>query len=226
MSFFVTGTDTGIGKTVVTAGIAACLKAGGHDVGVMKPIASGSRADARFLREAAEVEDPLEEINPVYLKHPVSPHTAAELEGFTIDLSAIQQAYTRLSSRHTALLVEGAGGLLVPIAEGILMADLVNRLDLPLLIVSRSGLGTINHTLLTLEAARSRGLRVLGVVYNCLTPQPADLPARTSPGTVTRFSGAPAVGTLPFDPDVDVEGGRLGRIPELVQEHIDLSVLL
>lgn len=224
MSLFITGTDTEIGKTAIAAGLAAVLKKRGYNVGVMKPIAAGSRADALLLRAAAHSCDPLDDINPVFLNHPLSPNVAAQLENKSIPLDAVLSAHARLS--HRPLIVEGAGGLLVPITDAFLMADLAVCMGHPLLIVARAALGTINHTLLTIEAARTRNLCVVGVIYNTLRPGAPDLAAQTSPGVVTRISGVPALGTLPYDPHIDVEAGRLGHMPDLIENHIDLTPIL
>jgi dethiobiotin synthetase len=174
---FVTGTDTGVGKTFVTTALARGLRAAGVDVGVMKPIETGVPAagpeDARALRLAAGVDDPLERICPVQFSLPASPEAAARAESRTVPLAAIHEAFESLARRHAFMLVEGAGGLLVPIDEATDMADLVRAFDLPLLVVARANLGTVNHTRLSLEAAERRGLEVFGVVISHAT---AELP--------------------------------------------------
>ncbi|MEZ4280529.1 MAG: dethiobiotin synthase [Myxococcota bacterium] len=174
---FVTGTDTGVGKTFVTTALARALRAAGVDVGVMKPIETGvpgdGPQDALALRLAAGVDDPIELICPVRFALPASPEAAAKAENRTVPLAAIREAHQALARRHAFLLVEGAGGLLVPIDAETDMADLARELALPLLVVARPALGTVNHTRLTLEAARSRGLPVLGVVISHSSPAAA-----------------------------------------------------
>ncbi|MCY3763829.1 MAG: dethiobiotin synthase [Gemmatimonadetes bacterium] len=219
---FVTATDTGAGKTAVTAGIAALLRGRGVDVGVFKPVSSGGTADARLLSEAAGVTDALELVNPVRLEAPLSPNVAAELEGRQIPLEPIDDAYSRLTRLHDIVLVEGVGGLLVPIRDDFLVADLARRLDLPLLVVARAALGTINHTMLTLEAADRRNQEVIGVVYN--TTGPGDpRAARTSPEVISRLSGVRFLGIVPYDPGVDVDAGDTGCLPGLIEQHVDLD---
>jgi dethiobiotin synthetase len=168
--FFVTGTDTGVGKTVVACALARALRAAGRDVGVLKPAETGvgpdGPLDARALREAAGVDDPLDAVCPVQLALPAAPSVAAAAEGRTVDTGAIRKAYDALRARHETLVVEGAGGLLVPLAEGFTMADLARELALPVLVVARASLGTINHTLLTVEALARRGLPLAGVVVS------------------------------------------------------------
>ena len=223
---FVTGTDTEIGKTAITAGLAAVLKRRGINAGVMKPISAGSRADAELLKRAARSNESLDTINPIYLRDPLSPNIAARREKKILDLVPVFDAFNRLSEIHDYLLVEGVGGLLVPIADDVLVADLVARFDLPLLIVARAALGTINHTLLTIEAARARDLQVNSVIYNTLSPGGPDVSAQMSPGVVTRISGVPSSGTVPYDPDVNVDAICLGGMVELVDAHVDVDLIL
>jgi dethiobiotin synthetase len=168
--WFVTGTDTGVGKTVVACALARALRARGVDVGVMKPIETGvppeGPLDAIALREAAGAKDDLDLVCPQRFALPAAPTVAAAAEGRRVDLAAVREAFVRLAQRHEWLIVEGAGGLLAPAAEGIPMAGLAQGLGLPLLVVARARLGTINHTRLTLEAAASRGLALAGVVIS------------------------------------------------------------
>ena len=223
---FVTGTDTEIGKTAITAGLAAVLKKRGIDAGVMKPISAGGRADAELLRRAARSNESLDIINPIYLRDPLSPNIAAAREERVLDLAPVFDAFNQLSKIHDYLLVEGVGGLLVPIADDFLVADLAARFDFPLLIVARAALGTINHTLLTIEAARARGLQVNSVIYNTLSSEGPDVSAQLSPEVVTRISGVPSAGTVPYDPNVDVDAICLGGMVDLVEAHVDVGLIL
>lgn len=168
---FITGTDTGVGKTVVSCALARGLRGAGIDVGVMKPVETGVSAsgpeDARALMRAAAVSDELDLVCPLRYAMPAAPEAAAIAAGSgPASTDRIARAFSTLSDRHDFMLVEGAGGILVPFDEKTTMADLAIRLELPLLIVARASLGTINHTLLTLEACASRGLDVLGVVVS------------------------------------------------------------
>ena len=168
--WFVTGTDTGVGKTLVTCALLRALRERGIDAAGMKPIETGVGAagplDAIALREAAGAVDPLDDVCPQRFALPAAPTVAAAAEGRSVDLEAVRAAHARLATRHPCVVVEGAGGLLAPAAKGATMADLAGQLGLPLLVVARATLGTINHTLLTLEAARARGLPVAGVVVS------------------------------------------------------------
>jgi dethiobiotin synthetase len=167
---FVTGTDTGVGKTVVACALARGLRARGRDVGVMKPIETGvgpgGPLDALALREAAGSSDSLDWICPQRFALPAAATVAAAAEGKRVDLAEVRGAFAQLAQRHEWMLVEGAGGLLAPAAEGLSMADLAKDLGLPLLLVARASLGTINHTRLALEAIASRGLALAGVVIS------------------------------------------------------------
>lgn len=168
--FFVSGTDTDVGKTVVACALVRAMIRRGLDVGVMKPIETGVGAegplDAQALRSTAAATEPLEEICPQTFALPAAPTVAAASEGRAVEMEPIRDAFARLRAKHDWLVVEGAGGLLVPATRDLSMADLSRALELPLLIVARAALGTINHTLLTLEAAVARGLPVAGVVIS------------------------------------------------------------
>ena len=167
---FITGTDTGVGKTVVAGAIAAALRRRHRDVGVMKPIETGvgtqGPLDAISLCEAAGATDSLDLVCPQRFALPAAPSVAAAHEGRTVDLEVIRAAHAELARRHALLLIEGAGGILVPIRAGYSMADLAAEFDAPLVVVTRASLGTINHTLLTLEAIERRGLVLAGVVIS------------------------------------------------------------
>jgi dethiobiotin synthetase len=197
---FVTGTDTGVGKTVVACLLVRELRRRGFDVGVMKPVETGVDArgpqDALALIEAAGGGDPLDDVCPQPFALPAAPVVAAAVEGTAVDLEAVRRAFGRLRKAHSWLVVEGAGGLLVPVAPGISIADLAVSMRLPLLIVARAALGTINHTLLTLEAASARHLPVAGVVISHGT---GDLSAadRANLGALRQALGSNLVGELP-----------------------------
>jgi len=215
---FITGTDTGVGKTVVAAALAAVLRERGVDVGVMKPVATGCdrrreglvSPDAEFLAVAADAPEPLDDLCPIRLAEPLAPTVAAARARLTLDLAPLWAAWRRLRRAHDVLLVEGIGGLLCPLAPRMAVADLAARLGLPLLIVARPTLGTINHTALTVEAARARGLPIAGIVINRYHPDTADLAELTSPDEIERVTRVPVLGLLPDDPATDVATARLG----------------
>ncbi len=201
---FVTGTDTGVGKTAIACALAAWCRLEGLGVGVMKPIATGGRSDARALAHAAGVSDSWSLINPICFDEPLAPSTAAQRLGTTIRMRLILEAFRTLSATHPVLIVEGIGGLLVPLNSHLTVADLARQLQLPLVIVARAGLGTLNHTLLTLEHARKARLPVAGVILNHSTPPARDamtrVTIRTNPTILRRRLGVPVRGPLPFAP--------------------------
>lgn len=201
---FVTGTDTGVGKTYAACALLRALRARGHDVGAMKPVETGvgveGPEDARKLAAAAGSGDPLDEVCPQRFALPAAPAVAAAAEGRCVDLRAVRDAFARLRERHRFLLVEGAGGLLVPVTEEASMADLAAELGLPLLVVARAALGTINHTLLTLRAARERGLRVAGLVVSHADGVLSQADAANL-GALRREVGRALRGELLYDPE-------------------------
>ena len=158
---FVTGTDTGVGKTFVTAALVRALRSGGVHAGAAKPFATGNRDDARVLRAAMDGAMKLEEINPVYFRRPLAPMVAAQLEGKRVPLRVSLPV-----ERFDVLLIEGVGGWLVPLTEQVMVADWVAQQGWPIVIVARAGLGTINHTLLTIESAQRRNVEIVGVILN------------------------------------------------------------
>lgn len=196
---FITGTDTGVGKTHVTASLLAELRRRGVRAAAFKPIAcgTGGRHDAEIYAAIMKHEQPLDVINPIYLRHPLAPSVAARLERTGIDLRRIRACHRQLASTYSIVLVEGAGGLMVPIRDDYFVADLARSLKLPLLVVARLGLGTINHSLLTVRQARGEGLTVRGIVLNDTVGGKRNQAARTNIKIVPELCGAPLLGVMP-----------------------------
>ncbi len=232
--FFITGTDTGVGKTIIAAALAAMLRERGRDVGVMKPIATGGvrrreglvSEDAELLSKAAEAPEMLEEISPLILAEPLAPTVAAARAGVTLDLGPMWAAWRRLRAAHDLMVVEGIGGILCPVTPGRLLADLVGGFELPLVVVAPSGLGAINHTALTVEAARRRELEVGGIVINRYDSESADLAEVTNPDEIQRVTGVPVLGLVPGDPTTDLAAGIVGRDVLAAVRQFPLSRLL
>jgi dethiobiotin synthetase len=203
---FVTGTDTGVGKTYVAAGIAAALRSQGVNVGVMKPIETGCRirsrtlipVDAVCLAEAAGAHDSLRLISPYRFRKSLAPAVAAELEGRKIEIRRIMNAYRALIGRHDYMIIEGAGGIMVPLSGDYLYLDLAQAIGLPVMVVARPALGTINHTLLTVSALRERGLKIAGVVINYSDNRRPGLAEKTSPQVIEKISGVPVLGIVRY----------------------------
>jgi dethiobiotin synthetase len=203
---FVTGTDTGVGKTYVSAGIAKALKRRCVDVGVMKPAETGCRMrtgrlmpkDALVLMKSARVKDPLSLVNPYRLRNPLAPSVAAAREGKKIDPDKILKAFNALRERHEFMIVEGAGGIMVPLCGQYTYLDLAGTMGLPVLIVARPGLGTINHTLLSIAALKGRNIAIAGIVINYALDWKPGLAEETSPAVIEKISGIRIVGILPY----------------------------
>lgn len=214
-AIFITGTDTGVGKTVVTAALAALLSEKGVAAGVMKPFQTGTDleglSDAEFVYAFLGRDCALSEVSPCRLRVPLSPYRAAAIEGTDIPLEKIMEHTQDYISRNDITLVEGAGGLCVPVTGSYMMADLAVDLDAPIVIVARPGLGTLNHTGLSLEYARQRGARVLGVVINGF-PEPADVASATNPAVLRDVFSVDILGVLPHFPGLDVEGGSFSGL--------------
>jgi dethiobiotin synthetase len=226
---FITGTDTGVGKTLVACGLAALLRESGYKVGVMKPVETGCEErdgrlfpqDAFYLKEASGCDEPLEKICPYSFKDPLAPSVAAERSGVKIDIDHIEALYGELSSKHDITIMEGAGGLLVPLLPHYTYADLARLLKIPLLVVAANRLGAINHLLLTLEHASCRGLSVLGYVLNRVASE-APLAADTNPEALFSLTAVPCLGEIPYVEDLD---SRRSPLAELFAEKLDLRLL-
>jgi dethiobiotin synthetase len=230
---FVTGTDTEVGKTVVAGGLALAFRKRGIDVGVMKPAVTGCRTrggkraaeDVDFLVKASGSEDNPQLVCPYMLRDPLAPEVAAEREGVRIDIRTIKSAFRRLSKKHEALIIEGAGGLFVPIKRNYLMIDLIAAIGVPIVIVARPGLGTINHTLLSCQAARAKNIGIAGIIINNYPPKPSTA-ERTNPDMIRRYARAPLLGVVPHLPAVSVENCSLDGLLKATESSIDIKKLL
>ncbi|NOZ95373.1 MAG: dethiobiotin synthase [Acidobacteria bacterium] len=224
---FVSGTDTGVGKTVVATGLIRMLRRLGSRVGALKPVETGVEidgtgpADWRLLAEAAGIGCPREWVAPCVFPDPLAPLEAARRSHTAISIGSLDQAIQRFDA-FDWVVVEGAGGLAVPITESLDMAGLAVRWNLPVLIVARPGLGTINHSLLSITYARSRGLEVVGVVLCHTVAAPDDVSAQTNPSLIQELSGVPVLGIIPYRP-----AAMTARAAELVvTEGLSVEKLL
>ncbi len=204
---FITGTDTGVGKTVVAATLLVGLQEAGLRMAALKPVETGCPsqdgrpvpADAEYLRAVGRLAEPVEAIAPYAFVLPASPLAAARQAGAAITLDRIVEAYTALALVADCVLVEGAGGLLVPLAEGVQFPEVVRRLRIPVVVVARTALGTLNHTQLTVREAGRAGLEVIGIVLNDgrAVPGVAD---EANLALLGDLAGAPILGRLPLLP--------------------------
>lgn len=197
-SIFIAGTDTGVGKTIIAGALASALRIKGLRVGVMKPISCGSREDAKFLTACAGIKEPLDLVNPIYLKEPLSPNIAASREKKKIDLKKIVQTLAIFKRKYDYLVIEGCGGLLVPVTDKFFVINLIPLMKAETVLVSRAGLGTINHSLLSLEALRLRKIKPLGIVFNRLNSGPLTIPEQTNPKVVSRLGKTKSLGIFPY----------------------------
>lgn len=214
-ALFIIGTDTDCGKTVVTGAIAACLRAGGRDVGVMKPFESASR-DTLFLKEMSGSSDPIEDINPYHFDEALAPGVAAERASVEVSFDVVIQKFQRLRDRHEILLAEGAGGLLVPLEGAKTHVDLLNELQVPVLLVARLGLGTINHTLLTLSVLQQYDIECLGVLLNEITPSNS-LAEETNLDVLRQYYEVPVLGVFPHVEKTNDPEGLVAAVPEALK---------
>ncbi len=210
-TLFITGTDTNVGKTVVAAAMAAFLREKGKSVGVMKPLESGclsgvrpkgknkllTKSDSLYLKEMAESKDDLDLINTYAFAAALAPGVAAALEGVEISLAKIYENFSKLALIHEIMIVEGAGGLLVPITPNKLVIDLIKMFKAQVLVVGRAGLGTVNHTLLTLSYLEKEKIEVAGVVLNHLSAED-DLSAQYNLKTLQAWTRVPLWGEFPY----------------------------
>jgi dethiobiotin synthetase len=225
---FITGTDTGVGKTMVAAALASYLKSTGLDVGVMKPVHTGCRlihsrpsgGDTRLLIQSAGVKDPPEMVTPYCLRHPLAPWTASQLEGVKIKTSVLLKAYRELCRRHAFIVVEGIGGLAVPITARMNVVDLALRFELPLLVVTRPGLGTLNHTQLTLEYAKAKKVPVKGMVINQSEKRAAGMAEKTNSVLLAALCKVPVLANIPFIEGLNPERPGLDRAIKAIHRHM------
>jgi dethiobiotin synthetase len=245
---FVVGTDTGVGKTYVASAIARRLVDEGRRVGVLKPVATGvvdgdeggRGEDASRLIAAVGGAIPPERVAPLAFAEPLAPTVAARRLGGRLERLEVEQAVDAALGwwlgRADVMVVEGIGGLLTPMAEGMTVADLAIRLDYPLLVVARRGLGTLNHTLLTIEAARHRGLRIAGVVLNDASPtiEGGGLAEATNADEMARRldAGIAVLAEVPFRdgptaPDSvlrEIDWSRRAMLPRLLLSTIPVPI--
>ncbi|MBD3427291.1 MAG: dethiobiotin synthase [Candidatus Omnitrophica bacterium] len=207
-AIFITGTDTGVGKTLVTGLLGRMLSEKGINVITQKWVQTGcdgfSCDIAEHLRsmkvERAEVEQHVQDMVPYSFEHPSSPHLAAALEKKKICPEKIENSFYRLSDKFDFVLVEGAGGLMVPVSDEDMLVDIVEKLGLPILVVAENRLGAINQTVLTVEAAQSRGLKVMGIIFNRVNDQEDDIILKDNLRIVEGLTGINVLGELPYRP--------------------------
>lgn len=225
---FITGTDTGVGKTVVAAMFVLALESKGKSVFAMKPIETGCTRrgntlvpeDGMFLRNTARMDEAIDHVTPYRFESRVSPMAASEREGRKIDPEKIKETFEALRYKNKFAIVEGAGGLLAPIKKDYFMLDMARDLGLALVVVARPGLGTINHTLLTVKYAMNEGVKVAGIVINHSSEPENSLAEQTNPDAISRLSPAPVIGIAPYLEDIERE-----TLEKAASKHLDLGLI-
>lgn len=227
-AYFITGTDTGVGKTSITAGLAGSMRKIGVDVGVMKPIATGypnkagfKSSDVAKLVEAASIEDPENLINPVFLSLPTSPYDATKLLELSVDMPLIFEQFKKLLSLHEILLVEGIGGIMTPITKNFFVADMIKGMGIETIIVTRATIGTLNHTVMTCKMCKYYGINIRGLVINNFDVKgtPAE---KNAPSTLYELTDIPILGAIPFIKDLNA----VEKLIEHVEKNIDVKSLI
>lgn len=226
--FFITGTDTGVGKTVIAGAVIRAVRMCGLSACGMKPIETGCvrsgntlmPSDGPFLKDASGMQEKLNVVTPVRLEHPLAPMVAAEMEGGEVDIEEVMLRFNDLERAYDAVVVEGVGGMYVPIAPGYFVSDLAKSMGLPLIVVCTPFLGTINHTLLTVDKALRAGLEVAGVVINFIRRREGGLAEETNPTVLERLLPVPVVGIMPYLEDLSNEA-----LDRAVSKKISLAVI-
>lgn len=209
-SYFVTATDTGMGKTTMTAAMAFSLRNLGIDVGVMKPFACGEQQktgfrseDVSLLASSAQVNDSEDLMNPYFFQVAASPYTAANKLGVEIDTELVIHRFEKLQTIHQLMLVEGIGGIMTPILKDYCVVDLIKDMNLDTIIVTSSRLGTVNHTLMTINAAQKSGLRIRGIIINCVDSNGYDV--NELKNDLTNLSGVEVICIVPHFDNIKVD---------------------
>jgi dethiobiotin synthetase len=188
---FVTGTDTGVGKTYIAAALAEAVKKYGMSVGVLKPISTGNRDDAKRLMKASRSKEPIDRVNPVHLKYSLAPMMAARLSGEKLDLAPVWDSWKHMKKTYEFTIVEGVGGVMVPLKKNMMIVDMIKKFSLPVVVVARPYLGTINHTLLTVDKLQQKGLTVAGIILSCRSS--STLAEKTNPEIIEELTGLPVL---------------------------------
>jgi dethiobiotin synthetase len=216
---FITATDTGVGKTLVAGAIAKILSQKGKKVGIFKPVATGCKKtkqglvseDAEFLAHCADSEFALDIINPITFEIPAAPFACEKTENKKVDFEKIATAYNYIRSKTDLVIVEGIGGIRVPITKNIDVLSLAKAFALPIVIVTRAKLGTINHTLLTIDAIRQAGLLLAGVIINGYDEKTKNLAEKTNAAIIKESGKVEIMAVVPFDDTTNMKKFVIGQ---------------
>lgn len=233
---FITATDTEIGKTVISGAISAALKKRGINVGVMKPVASGGvknkygrliSEDASFLMQAVQIDEGMRNIvNPLCLGPALTPAIAARESGVTIDVQQFIASYQKLREMYEYTVVEGVGGITAPLWEDYLVIDFMQAVNLPAVVVASAKLGSINHTVLTVEYARQHKIKVIGIILNGWPEGEAGILEKSNAEYIERLTLVPIIGKFPYVPAISVTECKTEGLAELGEKYIEINKLL
>jgi dethiobiotin synthetase len=226
--FFITGTDTGVGKTVIAGALIKTAQSLGLKVCGMKPLETGCKkingalfpSDGDFLKKMSDVDEPLSLITPCAYENPLAPMVAADIEKKLVNLTAIKDSFKNLSEKYQSVMVEGIGGLLVPITRNYFVIDLIKELNLPVIMVSKPGIGAINHTLLTLNYALINSLNVAGIIINYTQAYQGTIAEDTNMQAIMELSPVPVIGSFPYLTEVSDK-----TLVKAALENLDINVL-
>ena len=225
-SYFITGTDTDVGKTYVTAGLAASIKKIGIDVGIMKPFAAGTQEkisykskDVQILSEAAHVKDNEKLINPYFFPIPASPYTVTQNLGIKVDIDIALDSFKKLKTIHDVLLVEGMGGIMTPILQDYFITNLIKDMNLETIVICSSRIGTVNHTLMTCKICENFGIKIHGIIINNLDIH--GYPITELKRDIESLTKIPVIGSIPYMQDFTID-----KISEIVSQEIDIMSLV
>jgi dethiobiotin synthetase len=193
-SIFITATDTGVGKTFISAGLCEIARDLGFSVGYLKPISSGGTDDIKYVKGKAGLVDDVDIVNPIRYMLPLSPYAAGKTEKVKMDLTKIKRTLKSMEKYREFVVVEGIGGVYVPIKKGSFVSDMIKKLELPAVLVARAGLGTINHTLLSVKELRLKKIRIKGIILNGFTGK--ELSERSNAQVIEELSGVPVIGHI------------------------------
>lgn len=206
-SLFITGTDTDVGKTYITAGLAVTLRKMGIDVGIMKPFAAGSAQkkgfkseDVEILSKAAQVNDPENLVNPQFFPIPASPYTAWKTMKIKPKITSVISSFKKLSKLHQMLLVEGMGGIMTPILKDYFVTDLIKEMKIPSVLVTRTKVGTVNHTIMTVKMCEKYGIPIKGIIVNDFDSD--GYKTKELIRDLKSLTGVPILGIIPFIEDM------------------------
>ena len=225
-SYFITGTDTDVGKTIVTAGLAAAIQKKGVDIGIMKPFAAGTSQsvgfkskDTELLANAAKVNDPEDLVNPQFFNIPASPYTAAQNLGVDVDVQLIMNSFKQLSKIHDMMLVEGMGGIMTPILRNYFVTNLIREMNLDVILITRSRIGTINHTLMTCKMCVDNGIRIKGIIINNFDID--GYPPTELKRDMEKLTTFPVLGIIPR-----LDNFEIDLLRNTIEKEIDVESLL